>query len=270
MPHSQLLSMGKKTKILLLLSIFCIISTCSAGDWTRESVSTLTRCNLSGGSDIIRVIDFNDDAVFISLIRDNQVIESAILESSVLMDDGLIKVVHTTSYSGKRFITVYSKNVPRFTVSTDTKEQFNGYKSKMFITCVNAPAYNVKYYLESENVKMVKKYRPVKYNKLDVDTETERCIRYSLNENPSVNLTIEYEDDLGNEYVQKFDVLKNLPVKVVHEPTEPVKGGYTIIRRSVEDREKEIFYRAIERALNHIDFSAEAEAELRSIQKQLE
>lgn len=258
--------MGLKTKILLLLSIFCIISTCSAGDWTQESVSRLKHCNLSCGSDTIRINDFNDDAVFISLIRDNQVIESEILESSVLMDDGLIHVVHTKSYSGKRSIVVYSKNVPRFTVSTDTEDLGDGYKSKLSINCVNAPAYNVKCSIESKNVKMSRKYRPIKYNKLNEDTEIERGVRYSLNENPSVNLTIEYEDDLGNDYIQKFDVLKNLPVKVDENINT---GGYTIIHRPRGDIEKRIFYKAISRALVHIDFSPETETELKKIQKQL-
>lgn len=262
--------MGLKTKILLLLSIFCIISTCSAsGAWTQESLTTLKICNLSCGPDTIRINDFNDDAIFISLIRDNQVIESDILESSVLMDDGLIKVVHKTSYSGKRSVLVYSKNVPTFAVSVDTTERNNKYNSDITINCINPPAYNVKCSVESENVKLYKKYRPIKYNIFD--TELVKSIRYSLNDNPAMNLTIEYEDDLGNDYIQKFDLLNNLPVKVETVEKGPKKtNGYTIIKHSVQDREKEIFYRAIERALNHIQFSPEAEAELRSIQKQLE
>lgn len=260
--------MGLKTKIFLLLSIFCIISTCSASDtWTQESLTTLKICNLSCGPDTIRINDYNDNAIFISLIRDDQVVESDILESSVLMDDGLIKVVHTTSYSGKRSVVVYSKNVPRFTVSTDTEENNEKYNSDITINCVNPPAYNVKCSVESENVKFYRGLNDFRYYKFD--TELEKRIRYKLYNVPSINLTIEYEDDLGNDYIQKFDLLNNLPVKVEMVKKEKSKG-YTIIKHSVEDREKEIFYRAIERALNHIQFTPEAEAELRSIQKQLE
>ncbi len=261
--------MGSTSKILILLLLFLIPAASASSVWTQESITTLKQCNLSCGSDIIRINDFNDDAVFISLIRDNQVIESTILESSALMDDGLIKVDQVRSYRGKRSVIVYSKVVPRFTISTETKESNGKYTSEITINCIGQPAYNVKCFVESGNISFNSRMRDFRLKTFPVDDEIIKKVKYSLDENPEMILNIEYEDDLGNDYVQKFDLLNNLPIKTEVVESEPKTTGYTIIRHSMEYREKEIFYRAIERALNHIDFSEEVETELRSIMEKL-
>ncbi len=266
--------MGKLTKLLIIpFLLFLLASTASAsGTWSQESITTLKQCNMSCGPDIVRIDDYNDDAILISLIRNNTVIESDILTSSVTMDNNLIKVNAYKSYSGKRSVIVYSRVVPTFTVSTKNEQLSYSnydYKAEIAITCKNVNAYNVKGSYESENVDFDNRPKSFKYSEVFEGTEIIKTFECSPGTSPILMLNIEYEDDVGTEYVQKFDILNNIPAKIEKVEQESTTRGYTIVRKSAEDIEKRIFYNAINRALNHIEFSVEAEAELRTIMKQL-
>ncbi len=260
-------------KIISILLFFIIFSqAASATEWTQESVTKLKQCNMSCGPDIIRIDDYNDNAILVSLIRNNTVIESDILTSSVLMDNDLIKVNAYKSYSGKRSVIVYSRVAPAFTVSTETTRQsFSNCecRSEITITCKNVNAYNVKGSYESENVDFDNRPKTFKYPEVSEGTEIVKTLRCSPGTSPVLMLNIEYEDEVGTKYVQKFDILKNIPAKIEKVEPESTSRGYTIIRKSTEDIEKRIFYNAINRALNHIEFSSEAETELRNIMGQL-
>lgn len=263
--------MRKIIPILLFLIIFSQAASASAA-WSQESITTLKPCNMSCGPDIVRIDDYNDDAILISLIRDNTVIESDILTSSVLMDNDLIKVNAYKSYSGKRSVIVYSRVVPSFAVSTKTEPQPYSnydYNAEITITCKNADAHNVKYTYEFENIEFNKRPKQFRDSTVIEDTKIVKTFKCSPGTAPLLMLKIEFEDDVGNKYVQNFDILNNIPAKIEKVEPKSTTHGYTIVRKSTGDIEKKIFYNAIERALRHIDFSAEAEAELRTILKQL-
>ncbi len=266
--------MSKLTKLLIIpFLLFLLASTASAsGTWSQESITTLKQCNMSCGPDIVRIDDYNDDAILISLIRNNTVIESDILTSSVTMDNDLIKVNAYKSYGGKRSVIVYSRVVPSFAVSTKNEHLSYSnydYKAEITIICKNANAHNVKYTYEYENIDFNKNPRVFRDFKVIEDSEIVKTFKCSPGTVPVLMLKIEFEDDVGNKYVQKFDILNNLPAKIEKVEPKSTTHGYTIVRKSTEDIEKRIFYNAIERALRHIDFSEEAEAELRTIMKQL-
>lgn len=265
--------MEKITKLILPFLLFCLISTASASsEWTLTGCTELKKCSLPCGSQTVSIIDFNDDAVLIDVFEGGNVTDTVLvsLSSSELFNNDMAKVSYYLTNGAKRRVAVYTRNVPRFTVSTESRQSGNYYISDITIKCLNQDAKNVKISMDSENVKFRKEFRDLRYWSITEDTEIEKSIKYKLLPNPSIIINIEWEDGAGNEYNKEFDILKNVEInKPAIEKNEQKSPGYTIIRNSAEDREKKIFYRAIERALNHIDFSEEVENELRSIMEKL-
>lgn len=266
--------MEKITKLILPFLLFCLVSTASASsEWTLTGCTELKKCSLPCGSQTVSIIDFNDDAVLIDVFEGGNVTRSLLISlgSTELFNDDMSKVTYYLTNGARRRVAVYTRNVPRFTFSTESRQSGNYYISDITIKCLDLDAKDVEVSMDSENVEFRKDFRDLRYNSIPENTKIEKSIKYKLEENPSITINIEWEDGAGNEYNKEFDILKNVEInKPAIEKNEQKSSGYTIIRRSIEDREKEIFYRAIERALNHIQFSPEAEAELRSIQKQLE
>lgn len=264
--------MGKLTKLLILPFLFLLISTASASPtWELEGTTELKLCSLSCGSPSVSIADFNNDNVLINIIESGNITETLLLSmgESELFNNDMSKVTYYMTNGAKKRIAVYTRNVPEFSISTETRHSGNYYNSEITIKCLDQQAENVKISLDSENVDFTKNFKESRFNRVNEDVEIVKKIKYKMEGCPEIIVKIEYEDSDNNDYLQEFDVLKN--VKIVNEPKpEKVSKGYTIIQRDPEEREKGIFYRAIERALNRIEFSGDSEEELLAIMEQLE
>jgi len=264
--------MGKLTKLLIFPFLFLLISTASASStWTLTGCSEIKQCSIPCGPQTVSIIDFNDDTILINIIESDSIIETIFLSSggTEYFNNDLSKVVSYKTNDGSSKIAVYKKNLPSFSVSPESK-QFTGYvTTDIAIKCLDQPAKNVIIALDSENTEFIKDFDKIKYKSVETDKVIEKQIKFKSNANTELILKIEYEDVDGNYYSKEFDILKNVVINDYVKPSE-VKTGYTIIRKTREEIEQRIFYNAITRALQHIDFSDSAEAELRTIQKQLE
>jgi len=264
--------MEKATKLIIPFLLFCLISTASASsEWTLTGCTELKKCSLPCGPQTVSIIDFNDDAVLVDILEGGNVTDTVLvsLSSSELFNDDMSKVSYYLTNGARRRVAVYTRNVPRFTISTESRQSGNYYISDITIKCLDRYARDVEVSMNSENVEFCRDFRDLRYNSISENTKIEKSIKYKLEETPSITINVEWEDGAGNEYNKEFDILKNVEIdKPVIKINKP-EHGYKIVRRSVEDREKEIFYHAIERALNHIEFSEDAETELWSIMEQL-
>jgi len=264
--------MGKLTKLLIPFLLFLLISTASASDtWTLTGCSEIKQCSLSCGLQIVSITDFNDGMILLNVTENGSEIETIFLSrgSTEYFNNDLSRVISYNTNDGNAKIAVYKKAVPTFSVSSESK-QYNGYvTTDITIKCLDQPAKNVVIELDSGDTKFIKDFGKVKYKSVSEDNTIEKQIKFKSDKDTIIILKIEYEDIDGNNYYREFDILNNVVITEYMEPETVKSSGYTIIKHSREEIEQRIFYNAISRALQHIDFSDSAEAELRTIMEQL-
>jgi len=265
--------MEKITKLIIPFLLFCLISTASASStWTLTGCSEIKQCSIPCDHQTVSITDFNDDMILIDVSENGSGIETIFLSMGTTenFNNDLSKVVSYKTNDGTSKIAVYKKNLPSFSVSSES-EQFNGYvTADITIKCLDQDAKNVVIELDSGDTEFIKDFDKVKYKSFGEDKTIEKQIKFEADKITEIILNVEWEDVDGNDYYREFDILNNIVITDYVEPKTVKSSGYTIIRKTREEIEQRIFYNAITRALQHIDFSDSAEAELRTIQKQLE
>lgn len=264
-----------ETKLKYLFLCFILLtSTAGAAEWTLTGCSELKRCNYTAGNQIAQITDYNDDLILISIIENNSFVDTGIIKrgQTFYFNDDKSRVVSYTTNSAKHKIAVYTKIIPEFSVTSDTIKAYNtkfyDYVSTIHIKSPEQQVKNVKIAFDSDNIKFTSDIDDIKYKSINKNYKIEKQAKYSVLNDPVYIITIEYEDLDGVEYTQKFNVLNNMPV-IEQVEKEELHGVRVIQRDTREDREKRKFYYDIERALNNIEFSDDARAELLTIQEQL-
>jgi len=209
--------------------------------------------------------------ILIDVSENGSEIETIFLSrgSTEYFNNDLSRVISYNTNDGNAKIAIYKKAVPTFSVSSESN-QFNGYvTTDITIKCLDQSAKNVVIELDSGDTEFIKDFGKVKYKSFGTDKVIEKQIKFKADKDTSIILNVEWGDVDGNDYYREFDILNNIVITDYVEPETVKSSGYTIIRKTREEIEQRIFYNAITRALQHIDFSDSAEAELRTIQKQL-
>lgn len=157
-------------------------------------------------------------------------------------------------------VATYALAYPEFDVSMSTKRFTTGsnyeYESAIKIKCIKSNAENVK--VSFDSVDCDGNYKNKNLGLIKIDDDETINIKYDVNAGePDLIMEIDYEDEDGNDYIQKFDILNDEGIIEVSEDyiRKTDSGIRVITRYTQEDRYKLSFSRDIEIALNRIDFN---------------
>lgn len=268
----------RKVYMLIFGLTVLLVSSASAGTWVQMARDTDMKIGENftapDGSTVrlsdMAITDKKITAALFDVYRVGAREETVVcyLGKSVELENSC-RVTLVNNKNGKAYCTLDKKNIPEFEIASETVKAGTVNKTTIYAKLTKLSATDVKVSWETSGVD-VKKPAAKSYGTIKYGTElTKTVIKWSGE--GQILMKISYKDADGETYTQVYDVIQNSVIapETALKETKEVQIKKAEISKAKITAEKVIFRKAITRALKYIDFSAETEADLNRILKEI-